>query len=147
MRGGTVNQLKKTSDCIKIDPPGPGRSLEKSQKKSTAVIQGGRWHRSLNNQKRFQIGRTPEGGGGDRAKRSSTSAAPSAARRVVNPLWKSSVVNIPYHSSDFKSRGCRYFLQKVSRGCHAREDDRRPLLGLTPLGPLLSAQDRPKIPQ
>ena len=30
----TVNQLKKTSDCIKIDPPGPGRSLEKSQKKS-----------------------------------------------------------------------------------------------------------------
>ena len=32
--GGTVNQLKKTSDCIKIDPPGPGRSLEKNQKKS-----------------------------------------------------------------------------------------------------------------
>ena len=28
----TVNQLKKTSDCIKIDPPGPGRNLKKSQK-------------------------------------------------------------------------------------------------------------------
>ena len=25
-----VNQLKKTSDCIKIDPPGPGQNLEKS---------------------------------------------------------------------------------------------------------------------
>ena len=24
-----VNQLKKTSDCIKIDPPGPGQNLEK----------------------------------------------------------------------------------------------------------------------
>ena len=24
---------KKTSDCIKIDPPGPGQHLEKSQKK------------------------------------------------------------------------------------------------------------------
>ena len=30
--GGTVNQLKKTSDCIKSDPPGPGQNLEKSQK-------------------------------------------------------------------------------------------------------------------
>ena len=29
-----VNQLKKTSDCIKTDPPGPGRNLEKSQKKT-----------------------------------------------------------------------------------------------------------------
>ena len=29
-----IYQLKNTSDCIKIDPPGPGRSLEKSQKKS-----------------------------------------------------------------------------------------------------------------
>ena len=28
----TVNRLKKTSDCIKIDPPGPGRNLKKSQK-------------------------------------------------------------------------------------------------------------------
>ena len=27
-----VNQLKKTSDCIKNDPPGPGQNLEKSQK-------------------------------------------------------------------------------------------------------------------
>ena len=27
-----VNRLKKTSDCIKIDPPGPGRNLKKSQK-------------------------------------------------------------------------------------------------------------------
>ena len=27
-----VNQLKKTSDCIKIDPPGPGRNLEKKPK-------------------------------------------------------------------------------------------------------------------
>ena len=27
-----VNQLKKTSDCIKIDPPGPGRNLKKKQK-------------------------------------------------------------------------------------------------------------------
>ncbi len=31
---GTVNQLKKTSDCIKIDPPGPGRNFEKKSKKS-----------------------------------------------------------------------------------------------------------------
>ena len=29
----TVNRLKNTSDCIKIDPPGPGRNLKKSQKK------------------------------------------------------------------------------------------------------------------
>ena len=29
----TVNQLKKTSDCIKIDPPGPGQNLEKKSKK------------------------------------------------------------------------------------------------------------------
>ena len=29
-----VNQLQKTSDCIKIDPPGPGQNLKKSQKKS-----------------------------------------------------------------------------------------------------------------
>ena len=28
-----VNQLKKTSDCIKIDPPGPGRNLKKNSKK------------------------------------------------------------------------------------------------------------------
>ena len=28
----TVNQLKNTSDCIKIDPPGPGQNLKKSQK-------------------------------------------------------------------------------------------------------------------
>ena len=27
-----INQLKNTSDCIKIDPPGPGRNLKKSQK-------------------------------------------------------------------------------------------------------------------
>ena len=33
----TVNQLKSTSDCIKIDPPGPGRNLKKSQKKSKKV--------------------------------------------------------------------------------------------------------------
>ena len=30
----TVNRLKNTSDCIKIDPPGPGQNLEKSQKTS-----------------------------------------------------------------------------------------------------------------
>ena len=29
---GAVNQLKKTSDCIKIDPPGPGQNLKKGQK-------------------------------------------------------------------------------------------------------------------
>ena len=29
-----IYQLKNTSDCIKIDPPGPGRNLEKSQKKT-----------------------------------------------------------------------------------------------------------------
>ena len=34
----TVNQLKKTSDCIKIDPPGPGQNLEKNQK-SQKIIQ------------------------------------------------------------------------------------------------------------
>ena len=37
----TVNQLKKTSDCIKIDPPGPGQNLEKSQKswkKSSQIL-------------------------------------------------------------------------------------------------------------
>ena len=28
----TVNQLKKTSDCIKIDPPGPGQHFEKVKK-------------------------------------------------------------------------------------------------------------------
>ena len=28
-----VNQLKKTSDCIKIDPPGPGQNLKKSKKR------------------------------------------------------------------------------------------------------------------
>ena len=27
-----VNQLKNTSDCIKIDPPGPERNLEQRQK-------------------------------------------------------------------------------------------------------------------
>ena len=29
-----VNQLKNTTDCIKIDPPGPGQNLEKKSKKS-----------------------------------------------------------------------------------------------------------------
>ena len=29
----TIYQLKNTSDCIKIDPRGPGRNLKKSQKK------------------------------------------------------------------------------------------------------------------
>ena len=33
-----VNQLKKTSDCIKIDPPGPGQNLEKV-KKSRKIVQ------------------------------------------------------------------------------------------------------------
>ena len=28
-----VNQRKKTSDCIKIDPPGPGRNFKKTQKR------------------------------------------------------------------------------------------------------------------
>ena len=32
-----IYQLKNTSDCIKIDPPGPGRNLKKSQKKSKKV--------------------------------------------------------------------------------------------------------------
>ena len=31
---GTVNRLKNTSDCIKIDPPGPGRNLKKKSKKN-----------------------------------------------------------------------------------------------------------------
>ena len=31
---GAIYQLKNTSDCIKIDPRGPGRNLKKSQKKS-----------------------------------------------------------------------------------------------------------------
>ena len=35
----TIYQLKNTSDCIKIDPPGPGRNLKKSQKKSKKVTQ------------------------------------------------------------------------------------------------------------
>ena len=30
----TVNQLKNTSDCIKIDPPGPGRNLKKNSQKN-----------------------------------------------------------------------------------------------------------------
>ena len=29
-----VYQLKKTSDCIQIDPPGPGQNLEKNLKKT-----------------------------------------------------------------------------------------------------------------
>ena len=29
-----VNQLKKTSDCIKIDPPGPEQNLEKKSQKN-----------------------------------------------------------------------------------------------------------------
>ena len=28
---GTVNRLKNTSDCIKIDLPGPGRNLKKNK--------------------------------------------------------------------------------------------------------------------
>ena len=28
-----IYQLKKTSDCIKIHPPGPGRNLKKKSKK------------------------------------------------------------------------------------------------------------------
>ena len=28
-----VNQLKNISDCIKIDPPGPGQNLRKKQSK------------------------------------------------------------------------------------------------------------------
>ena len=30
-----VYQLKNTSDCIEIDPPGPGRNLKKSPKKKS----------------------------------------------------------------------------------------------------------------
>ena len=37
----TVNRLKNTSDCIKIDPPCPGQNLKKSQKKSK------KWSKSL----------------------------------------------------------------------------------------------------
>ena len=32
-----VNQLKKTSDCINIDPPGPGQNLEKGQKNQKTI--------------------------------------------------------------------------------------------------------------
>ena len=37
----TIYQLKNTSDCIKIDPPGPGQNLEKGQKsrkKSSKIL-------------------------------------------------------------------------------------------------------------
>ena len=33
-----IYQLKNTSDCIKIDPPGPGRNLKKSQKKRPKIL-------------------------------------------------------------------------------------------------------------
>ena len=35
----TIYQLKNTSDCIKIDPRGPGRNLKKNQKRSKKMIQ------------------------------------------------------------------------------------------------------------
>ena len=58
------------------DPRGRPKKFElvekKSRtKKSTTVIHRGRSHRSLENQKHFQNGRTPKGGGGGRTKRSS----------------------------------------------------------------------------
>ena len=57
----TVNRLKKTSDCIKIDPPGPGRNFGKNQKSHKKWFKFLRTFRVFSIKTRVFWGYTPSG--------------------------------------------------------------------------------------
>ena len=118
---------------------------KKSIKKSTTVIHSGYPHWSSQKPKALSKRSNTEGGGGGRAKRS------SIRRPQRSTACCKSLVNIPYHSSDFKSLECRYFLQKVSRGGHpSRECRRQPSRAAPSWAPKIaprSPNDAPRSPQ
>ena len=84
--------------------------------------------------KHFHNGRTPEGGGGGRAKRSSIRRPQRSTACCRPPL------NISYISNDFKSFEGRNFRRKSLGGATLHASTADPTPGL----PLWGAQDRPK---
>ena len=64
------------------------RNRQKNKKKSTTVIHGGHSHRSLKTRKHFQKGRTQEGGGGGRAKRTFNKQKKESGTSKWNKLCK-----------------------------------------------------------